>query len=272
MRTRRYRCMSYVYARSNGLFEIRYPIPVYVVNYFPKPSGKGFRTHIIKSLGTRDKSVATSTAIAEVSAFESMFSVLREGVASDEFRAFCRVAYEQESALVLKRRLDSETSQQPYLEKELSSLREILRQGDLDELEAVVGWFVDFYFESTANSSAVVPTDTPMRNALLTAAAGVLADAYTQANASTRGVSKLPNQTHRSQSRLCAIDRMLLVQSRNTGTSCLHHRSCQHAPKPEVCVVSRADLCSLKTPFFPIGENKEGVSLNCTYLQSFDQV
>ena len=184
--------MSYVYERSNGLFEIRYPIPSDVVNYFPKPSGKGFRTHIIKSLGTRDKSVANTKAVGELSAIESMFSVLRKEEASDEFRTFCRVAYEQESELVVRRRLDSKLSQQPYLEEELDLLRNILDRGDLDELEGVAGWLVDFYFESTASSLAVVPTDTPIRNALLTAAAGVLADAYTQANASIRGVSIPP--------------------------------------------------------------------------------
>jgi uncharacterized protein (DUF736 family) len=38
--------------------------------------------------------------------------------------------------------------------------------------------------------------------------------------------------------------------------------------KAKVFVVSLVDRCSLKPPSFPSGDNKEGVSLNCTYLQN----
>ena len=74
--------MSYVYERSNGLFEIRYPIPSDVVSYFPKPNSKRFRTHIIKSLSTRDQNDANKAAIDCIKEFEGAFSVLREGVAA----------------------------------------------------------------------------------------------------------------------------------------------------------------------------------------------
>ncbi|MAN46162.1 MAG: hypothetical protein CMF04_08170 [Hyphomonas sp.] len=71
--------MGYVYKRSNGFFEIRYPISSDVVSYFPKPNGKSFKTHTIKSLGTRDQQETNKVVIDCAREIEGTFSFLRDG-------------------------------------------------------------------------------------------------------------------------------------------------------------------------------------------------
>lgn len=49
--------------------------------------------------------------------FEGAFSVLREGVASNDFKAFCRVAYEQETAIITESFLSTETGKSGRLDQ-----------------------------------------------------------------------------------------------------------------------------------------------------------
>ncbi len=192
MRARRYRSMSYVYRRSNGLFEIRYPIPSDVVGYFPKPNGKGFKTHIIKSLSTRNQMEANKVAIDCTMEIEGAFSVLRDGVASDEFRTFCRETYEHETQFIVDRYVDAKSGSEHHISQGLDDLRSALREADNEQLEATVGWVVDHYLDVSTSHSASVPTDTPIRSAMLEAAASVLSDAYSHGAATIRGVAKPP--------------------------------------------------------------------------------
>lgn len=192
MRARRYRSMSYVYQRSNGVFEIRYPIPSDVGSYFLKPNGKGFRTHIIKSLSTRAQKEANKKAIDCIKEIEGVFSVLRVGVATNEFKAFCRVAYNQETEIITENFLNVEPVKGGRIGESLMELRSALATTDTEQLEALVGWLVDHYLNVRTGNCAAVPKDTPIRNAMLEAASGVLLDAYTHGLAVIRGIAKPP--------------------------------------------------------------------------------
>ena len=184
--------MSYVYRRANGLFEIRYPIPADVVSYFPKPKGKGVRSHIIKSLGTRDQKEANKAAVERAKEIEAVFSALRDGVASDEFKAFCRIAFEQETAIITDSFLNAEFGKELRVGERLAETRSALNGTDVEQLEAVAGWLVDHFLSTTTNNCATVPKDTPARNAMLMAAASVLSDVYTQGLATVRGMTIPP--------------------------------------------------------------------------------
>lgn len=192
MRARRYRSMSYVYKRSIGLFEIRYPIPSDLVSYFPKPNGKGFKTHLIKSLGTRDQQEANKVAIDCAKEIEGAFSFLRDGIASDEFKAFCRKVYEFETGFYVDRFVDANVGSEHYISEQLQDLRRALKSSDGEQLEATVGWVVDHYIDSTIGQLASIPSDTPIRTAMLEAASGVLSDAYSHSTATIRGIANLP--------------------------------------------------------------------------------
>lgn len=191
MRKRRYRAMAYVYKRTKDLFEVRYPVPKDLRNYFPKEDGLGFKTQIIVSLGTRDREIANRKASAIFFEIEQKFSVLRDGARSEQFASFCQFVFDQEMELATRRRLDSQLSAR-QLDEELRIRRTSLEDRSIDALEAHVGWMVDVYFEHAAGAKAVVPSDTELRNALLNAAADVMSDVHTQMAASSQGLSYKP--------------------------------------------------------------------------------
>jgi|GEM_PF-389246 len=196
MRKRRYRAMDYVYKRDNGLYEIRYPVPVDVRHYFPKRDGKSFKKHIIASLGTRSSTEANRLARSKFIEIENKFSVLREGAQSAQFASFCQFVFDQEMEFATHRRLDWDTEVPlERLDEEIRIRRTSLKNRSIDALEAHVGWMVDYYFERAAGAKAVVPNDTELRNALLNAAADVMSDVHTQTMASSQGLSYKPKLT-----------------------------------------------------------------------------
>jgi hypothetical protein len=83
MGRRRYRSMGYVYKRSNGIYEIRYPIPADVRSNFPKPSGSGLKSHVILSLGTRDQAEANRLSFQKIVEIDGKFSTLRDVAKSE---------------------------------------------------------------------------------------------------------------------------------------------------------------------------------------------
>jgi len=186
--------MSYVYKRpGNGIFEIKYPVPSDVRAYFPKPSGNGFRTHITVSLGTRDQTEANRLAQKKFVELEDKFDVLRQGVASEQFTSFCRSTYEIELDMAAERQIGS-TASPRVLEEMIRDYRAQLEDRSVDSLEATVGWLVDLYLENQGDAAAIIPSDTPLRNALLNAAADVMWDVQSKALASLRGVSLEPKK------------------------------------------------------------------------------
>ena len=103
---RRYMSMNYVYPRSNGLLELRYPIPNELRSYFPKTSGNGNRVWIGGSLGTRDATSANVTARERIERYEKLFAVLRGDDTAEAVERFLRYAYEQELMVDEAERLD----------------------------------------------------------------------------------------------------------------------------------------------------------------------
>lgn len=197
MRRRRYGAMRYVYKRPEGLFQIRYPIPIRLRSYFPNSEGIGFKKHIIVSLGTRDQSEANRSASPRMLEIEQKLSLLDDGVQSEHFRFFCQYIYDVEMDRGTHRRLDSSLSA-AVLDADAQILRDALRDRSVSALEASVGWVVDFYFQNGATATAIVPTDTELRNGLLNAAADVLTDVHTQLAASVKGLTHKPriNSVH----------------------------------------------------------------------------
>lgn len=197
MRKRRYRNMPFVYPRSNGIYEIRYPIPDDVRSYFPKSDGSSFKSHVIVSLGTRDQAEANRLAASKFPEIEQKFSVLRGGAISSDFYTFCRQVFEAEMDAGSRRNLEFSVPQpeikidgvviqkatsksESYRAHELHALITALDSEDPAQLEAVAGWVVDVYLQNAADFSASIPHDSPRRNELLFEAAAVLRDVYTQ--------------------------------------------------------------------------------------------
>ncbi len=183
--------MQYVYKRPDGHYQFRYPISNDVRLYFPKDDGSKFLTHFIGSLGTANREEANRQALAKFSDFERTFSVLRDGAQSPHFAAFFRTVFERE--LELGRRTRAEARFVDVLDLQLQDLRRALEHPETGELKAVAGWVVDVYFASSGGGiSARVPDDTALSDALLSAAAGVLLDVYTQLSAEAKGMSVPP--------------------------------------------------------------------------------
>lgn len=192
MGKRRYRAMQYVYKRSDGHWQYRYPIPSDVSRYYPTGDGSKFRTHFVGSLGTPDRDEACRRAVLEFAKFERKFSMLRDGVNSPHFVDFFKTVFEQELELGRTRRATSSLSLEE-LDFELRTIRNALERPKPGELQAVAGWVVDHYFAvSVGEGNAQVPSDTKLHNALLSTAAGVLLDVYTQLAAEARGMAVAP--------------------------------------------------------------------------------
>lgn len=168
--------MDYVYRRTGGLFEVRYPIPDDLRGYFPKKNSTKFRTHLIQSLGTRDQSEANGRARELFLAFEKKFALLRDGVASPEFRTFCHALYKDEIRDDAERRLHEQPDAVVRRNERAQINFDSLNNRSVEALEAHVGGVVDLYLESDAKIAAVVPKHSELRTALLTAAADVMQD------------------------------------------------------------------------------------------------
>ncbi len=211
MGKRRYRSMQYVYKRPDGLYQFRYPIPHDVSSYFPKGDGSKVQSHVIGSLGTAEREEANRRAVTKFADIERKFSVLREGAQSSEFASFCRFIFDLEmdegsqrnlkfsvhkpffkiDGRIFKNTSSANKSESPRA-RELHALLEALESRDVEELEAVAGWVVDFYLQNAADVAAIVPHDTPLRGILLSEAAAVLRDAYTRLASDFHGQSHKP--------------------------------------------------------------------------------
>ncbi|MEH6489320.1 site-specific integrase [Hyphomonas oceanitis] len=183
--------MTYVYTRSGGLYEVRYPIPEDVRSYFPKKDGIGFKRQVTVSLGTRDPAKANRIAPSKFAEIESKFAVLRNAVGSEHFSAFCQHVFDMEIEDDALRRLDAEVPRH-IRDDDLPLLRKTLENRDVDALEASVGWMVDYYLENAAHVAAVVPHHTELRTALLNAAADVMHDVYFQISATAKESRFIP--------------------------------------------------------------------------------
>lgn len=203
--------MGYIYRRSNGIFEIRYPIPDDVRSYFPKGDGRTFKSHVIVSLSTRDQAEANRSAVSKFEHIEQKFSVLREGAHVSGFASFCRSVFEEVMEVGSRRNLEhsvykpvltigdrtyrntkSSNKSESFRASELHALLEALERKDPEQLEAVAGWVVDEFLKKAGGFAALVPSDTPLRSALLSEAASVLRDAYTQLASDFHGQSYKP--------------------------------------------------------------------------------
>lgn len=194
MGRRRYRSMGYVYKRSSGIYEIRYPIPADVQPNFPQPNGSGLRSHIILSLGTRDQVEANRLSRQKTIEIEGKFSTLRDVVKSEHFAAFCKYVFEKEVGEDAERRLDG--ARPRHLDdRELPYLRELLDDRSIESMEAHVGWVVDHYLENAAEVSVAVSRDSELRVALLNAAADVMWDVYRRISATATNSSYTPTPT-----------------------------------------------------------------------------
>ncbi|MEZ6001081.1 DUF6538 domain-containing protein [Hyphomonas sp.] len=186
--------MGYVYKRSSGIYEIRYPIPADVQPNFPQPSGSGLRSHIILSLGTRDIGEANRLSAHKIVEIEGKFSTLRDVVKSEHFARFCKYVFESSVTEDAELRLDGrrplhlDDASLPYI-------RELLEDRSVDAMEAHVGWVVNHYLENAAEVSVAVSNDGELRIALLNAAADVMWDVYRRISATVMNSSYIPPTT-----------------------------------------------------------------------------
>lgn len=174
---RRYLSMNYVYTRTNGLLELRYPIPVELQVYFPKRSGKGFRNWIGGSLGTRDTTVANQSARNRIERYEKLFSLLSDEINSKAVEPFLRYAYEQELKRDEEEWLDAMTSDargKRHLD-ELRTYLKALRTDDTEQLEAGAGWLADM-LQDYLSPELSVPRGTAVRRRFLDIASRLLID------------------------------------------------------------------------------------------------
>ena len=208
---RRYLNMQYVYPRSNGIFEIRYPVPDDVQKYFPKPNGEGYRDAIVQSLGTRDQQEANRRAAEKMRDLDRRFSILRLGVIEPEFDALCRRIFEFEMRDADRRRLElveqqmkdevrfSEEKDRPNrirnLNIEIFAYRDALKDRSREALEASVGWIVDHYDETCVGVGASTRHDPDRRLKLLETAASVMHDVLTRQSYAAHGITQMPPLT-----------------------------------------------------------------------------
>lgn len=197
MGKRRYLAMSYVHQRSNGIFEIRYPIPKDVRIYFPKRNGEGVRDQIIESLSTRDRAEASRRATEKIQNLNRRFAALRGDLSDTDFNAFCRSIFDVETKLANERRLEVielELAEQrknildeeyrpngvKLLNQEIFAHRKSLKDRSKEALEASVGWVVDLYHQSSTEHDSPAPLESDFRIRLLYTAADVMSDVLTR--------------------------------------------------------------------------------------------
>lgn len=191
--SRRYRSMNYVYSRSDGNLELRYPIPEKLRRYFPKANGLDTRKWIGGSLGTKDSNVANRTAAEQVSRYEKLFAFLRDEVPDDQLTAIFRFAYEFELQTDLDRRLSDgrSTAQISRDAEDLSIYLRELQTTEYERQEAVAGWLADVVQENLSQS-LILPRDTPLRRRLVQMSCDVLIDATRAKIARSRGIAEPP--------------------------------------------------------------------------------
>lgn len=186
---RRYRSMGYVYSRSDGNLELRYPIPAELQCYFPKPNGKGFRTFVGGSLGTKDTMTANAAAAERIAKYERLFGFLRGDMPEERVTELLRFAHGFELEDDLEKRLEAEDPARSIHTRaeSLSVYRDELRSDDPERLEANAGWLADL-IQLRLDKTLDVGRDNALRLRLLRMAQEVLLDATNAKIARAKGL------------------------------------------------------------------------------------
>lgn len=186
---RRYLSMSYVYARSDGNLELRYPIPPELQCYFPKTNGLGFRQFVGGSLRTKDTVVANAAAADRISEHEKLFSFLRGGDSDERITGLLRSVYQYELKEDLDRRLAviDEGGSSLLKAESIAAYGLALRSDDPESLEASAGWLADL-IQQQLDKTLDVGRENPIRLRLLHMAQEVLLDAVNSKIARARGL------------------------------------------------------------------------------------
>lgn len=186
---RRYMSMTYVYARSDGNLELRYPIPPELQCFFPKTNGLGFRQFIGGSLGTKDTTVANAAAARRISEYEQLLGFLRGNHTDDRITELLRSVYKDELKRDLEQRLEVVDAGKSFLlrAESMAAYGAALRSDDPESLEASAGWLADL-IQERLDKTLDVGRDNPIRLRLLHMAQEVLLDAVNAKIARARGL------------------------------------------------------------------------------------
>lgn len=189
---RRYRSMGYVYQRNSGIYELRYPIPKTLQPYFPKPSGKGFRSHHIEGLGTRDANQANARAQERIQTLQSLFDYLEGGDLTHAIQRPLRAEFEGWLSRDSEQRLEDDLSEPNVLlsAESIQPLVQALQSSDPGELRAVAGYLVQPALDALGTNGLSVPDATPVYNRVLQLCADVLLDAHRARLARSKGLAE----------------------------------------------------------------------------------